>query len=217
MPHVILASASTGRLCVLRGAGLDPQVHVAAVDEEGLLADHAAHLDGLPDLPRAEAATCLLATAKARAAAAALAPLAPGTLVIGCDSLLLHDGVLQGKPHTPERARARWLAQRGQTAHLVSGHALIWAGEDGLAERSAAAATRIHFADLSEAEIDAYVATGEPLGVAGAFTLDGLGGPFVDAIEGDYHAVIGLSLPLVRRLAADLGIFWPCLWAPQAR
>lgn len=212
----ILASASTGRLGVLTGAGITPDVEVADVDEEALAAAHAETLDPLPPLERAEALTCLLAAAKARTVAQRH-PDATETLIIGCDSMLLFDGALCGKPHTPEVATARWRAQRGGVGQLVTGHALILASGDQRRERCAAVSTVVHFANLSDAEIDAYVATGEPLGVAGAFTLDGLGGPFVERIEGDYHAVIGLSLPLVRSLATDMGVFWPSLWSPQAR
>ncbi|MBD3690099.1 septum formation inhibitor Maf [Nanchangia anserum] len=217
MTRIVLASASRGRREVLRQAGIDPEIRVADVDEEALAASHEEVLDPLPPLARAEATTCLLATAKARTVAAHLGPVETPTLIIGADSLLLLGEELQGKPHTAERARERWLAQRGATAHLVTGHALILIGNERGDERSAAATTELRFADLSDDEIDAYVATGEPLEVAGAFTLDGLGAPYVTHLVGDYHNVIGLSLALTRRLAADMGVFWPSLWPQPAK
>ena len=138
-------------------------------------------------------------------------------LVLGGDSSLELDGAMLGKPHSPERARERWLAQRGRSATLHSGHWLLRV-RFGEVIRSAgrATATSLDFAaDIDEAEIDAYVATGEPLEVAGAFTIDGRGAAFIDRIDGDPSTVIGMSIPAVRRLARELGVAWPALTATE--
>jgi septum formation protein len=134
-------------------------------------------------------------------------------LVLGCDSVFELDGVAYGKPADPETAVARWTAMRGRTGTLHTGHHLIDLGADRRVE--AVGSAEVTFADVSDGEVEAYVATGEPLAVAGGFTIDGLGGPFVTAVEGDPHTVVGLSLPLMRRLLADLGHSWPALWPPR--
>ena len=148
-------------------------------------------------------------------------------LVVGCDSMLEIDSQMLGKPHTPEVARERIRAMRRTSATLWTGHsAAILApasstdGRTGTRTVSASvtrsASTQVHFGDISDAEIDAYVATGEPLHVAGSFTVDGLGGPFIEGVTGDYHSVVGISLPLLRSMASELGVFWPNLWdAPR--
>ena len=147
-------------------------------------------------------------------------------LVVGCDSMLEIGGQMLGKPHTPEVARERIAAMRRTTATLWTGHcAAILAPasstQDGdtrvvTASVTRSASTQVHFGDISDAEIDAYVATGEPLHVAGSFTVDGLGGPFIEGVTGDYHSVVGISLPLLRSMATELGVFWPDLWdAPR--
>ena len=147
-------------------------------------------------------------------------------LVVGCDSMLEIGGQMLGKPHTPEVARERIAAMRRSTATLWTGHcAAILAPasstQDGdtrvvTASVTRSASTLVHFGDISDAEIDAYVATGEPLHVAGSFTVDGLGGPFIEGVTGDYHSVVGISLPLLRAMATELGVFWPDLWdAPR--
>ena len=148
-------------------------------------------------------------------------------LVVGCDSMLEIDGQMLGKPHTPDVARERIRAMRRTTATLWTGHsAAILApasSNDGTAHErtisttvTRSASTQVHFGDISDAEIDAYVATGEPLHVAGSFTVDGLGGPFIEGVTGDYHSVVGISLPLLRSMAIELGVFWPDLWdAPR--
>ena len=138
------------------------------------------------------------------------------------------DGQMLGKPHTPDVARERIRAMRRTTATLWTGHcAAILAPASSTQENTAAgravsasvtrsASTQVHFGDISDAEIDAYVATGEPLHVAGSFTVDGLGGPFIEGVTGDYHSVVGISLPLLRSMATELGVFWPDLWdAPR--
>jgi septum formation protein len=134
-----------------------------------------------------------------------------GSLVLGCDSVLELDGVALGKPHDAADAVRRWQAMRGRSGVLHTGHAV----RDTANGRDAAAlgSTVVHFADVSDAEIAAYVDSGEPLQVAGAFTIDGLGGAFVTRIEGDHHNVVGLSLPLLRELLAELGHGWTELWA----
>lgn len=131
-------------------------------------------------------------------------------LVVGCDSVLDLDGETHGKPASADEAVLRWRRMRGRSGVLHTGHHVV-ATPSGR-EAAAVASTTVHFADVSDAEIDAYVATGEPLVVAGAFTLDGLGGAFVAGVEGDHHNVVGISLPLLRRLVGDLGVVWTELW-----
>jgi septum formation protein len=136
-------------------------------------------------------------------------------LVVGCDSVLELDGEVHGKPADAEQARQRWQRMRGRSGVLHTGHWVVDARPTGTgAARGAVASTVVHFAQLTDAEIDAYVARGEPLRVAGAFTVDGLGGPFVSGIEGDYHNVVGISLPLLRELLATFGVAWQLLWHP---
>ena len=201
-PRLVLASASPARLRTLRGAGLDPEVVVSDVDEEGISA-------GTP----AETAL-LLARLKAFAVADRLAATAaPGTLVLGCDTLLELDGQALGKPGGAAEAVARWQQMRGRSGALHTGHCLVQLTEGRNREVTATATTGVHFADVSDDEIEAYAGSGEPLAVAGAFTLDGLGGAFVTGVTGDHHNVVGVSLPLLRRLLIDLGIAWPRLWA----
>jgi septum formation protein len=192
---IVLASASPARLGVLRAAGLTPQVLVSGVDESAFTAGTPAELAGL------------LANAKAEAVAAGLA----AGLVIGCDSLLDLDGRALGKPASAAEAADCWRAMSGRTGTLVTGHCVINAATGQRA--AAVAATKVRFGTPSEQEIAAYVATGEPLAVAGAFTLDGRGGWFVEGIEGDHGTVLGISLPLLRRLLAELGFSVPELWA----
>jgi septum formation protein len=195
---LVLASASPARLSTLRTAGIEPLVVVSGVDESQLT-----------DLPPAELA---LQLAELKCAAVVGRPEVPGDgLVLGCDSVLELDGEPLGKPEGPDDARQRWRTMRGRSAVLHSGHCL----RDVATGRVAAAtgSTTVHFADVSDEEVDAYVATGEPLEVAGAFTIDGLGGAFVSGIEGDHHNVVGVSLPLLRELVIELGHGWPDLWS----
>ena len=201
--RLVLASASPARLSTLRQAGLRPEVIVSGVDESGL-----SHL-APADVARR------LATLKGEAVAARLAdPQASDdvTLVIGCDSVLGLDGRAFGKPGTPEVARERWRSMRGRSGVLHTGHHVIVRRGRLDGSRTEVASTVVHFAELTDQEIEAYVATGEPLAVAGAFTVDGLGGAFVSGIEGDHHNVVGISLPLVRDLLAELGHSWTGLW-----
>jgi septum formation protein len=196
---IVLASASPARLAVLRAAGLEPEVMVSGVDETAFRAATPAELAGQ------------LAQAKAAAVAAGLPDRLAGGLVIGCDSLLDLDGRALGKPVSAAEAAARWREMSGRSGTLVTGHCVI---DTATGKRAAAvAATTVRFGTPSEQEIDAYVASGEPLAVAGAFTLDGRGGWFVDGIDGDHGNVLGISLPLLRRLLADLGFGVTKLWA----
>ncbi|HKF32200.1 MAG TPA: nucleoside triphosphate pyrophosphatase [Jatrophihabitantaceae bacterium] len=186
MIRFVLASASPARLATLRAAGLDPEVIVSGVDESAVVA----------------ADTATLATRLAFAKASAVACTRPDALVLGCDSLLDVDASIVGKPASIEDAVAHWKAMRGRTAVLYTGHALVY-GDRVLSE---VAGTTVHFADPDDAEIAAYVGTGEPLAVAGSFTVDGLGGWFVDAVDGDHHNVVGVSLPVLRRMVRRLGL-----------
>jgi septum formation protein len=196
---IVLASASPARLGVLRAAGLEPEVMVSGVDETAFSAATPAGLAGQ------------LAEAKAAAVAASLPGRLAGALVIGCDSLLDLDGRPLGKPASAAEAAARWRKMSGRSGTLVTGHCVINAATGQRA--AAVAATTVRFGTPSEPEIDAYVASGEPLAVAGAFTLDGRGGWFVNGIDGDHGNVLGISLPLLRRLLADLGFGVTELWA----
>jgi septum formation protein len=188
--RLVLASASPARLATLRAAGVRPDVIVSAIDESAF------HEATVADLVLA------LACAKARDVAGAIYGEA---LVLGCDSLLDVDGAAYGKPLTAERAGAWWRELRGGTAQLKTGHALLHVVDGRIVdEASDVAVARVRFADLSNADIDAYVATGEPLQVAGGFTIDGWGGWYVDVVAGDHHAVVGVSLSLVRDLLRRL-------------
>lgn len=204
VPGLVLASASPARLETLRSAGLAPRVVVSEVDEDAFTA------------PDVTGLVAVLARAKAEAVAVALAASGEDLLVVGCDSLLELDGEPLGKPGTPEEAVRRWRQMRGRTGHLHTGHHVIRLGASARTA-SGVATTGVSFADLSDAEIDAYVATGEPLRVAGAFTIDGLGGAYVRGVDGDPHTVVGISLPLLRDLFAQLGVDWHTLWDAERR
>lgn len=204
---LVLASASPARLATLRAAGVDPVVHVSDVDEDAALA--AAEAVHGPLAPADVA--LLLARAKAEAVAGARRDEDDAeSLVLGCDSVLELDGEVHGKPADEAVATARWRRMRGRSGVLHTGHWVVddRDPDDGGTRGSlgATASTTVHFADLADDEIAAYVATGEPLRVAGAFTLDGLGAPYVTAIEGDPSNVIGVSLPLLRDLLRELDI-----------
>jgi nucleoside triphosphate pyrophosphatase len=203
--RVVLASASPARRSVLCAAGVDPLVEVADVDEEALLA-------AMPHASPAEKVTHL-AAAKATSVARRIGEAHPDAVLIGCDSMLHVGGELVGKPGDPDSARRRWKAMAGGTGELVTGHAVLRLADgeiDQVAEGHAV--TTVRFTEPSEPELEAYLATGEPLAVAGAFTLDGKGGWFVEGIDGDPSNVIGISLPLVRRLLAAVGIRVTDLW-----
>lgn len=194
--RLVLASASTSRLGLLRAAGFAPEVVVSGVPEEDV--------DGVaaPDAAR------MLAERKADAVAGRLA--GGDALVLACDSLLAVGGEVRGRPASPEQAAAWCRGYRGATGTLCTGHALV---EVGSGRRAVGvASTTVRFGTMSDAEIVAYVGTGEPLGVAGGFTIDGYAAPFVEGIEGDHTNVLGLSLPLLRRLLAELGVGITELW-----
>ena len=204
--RLYLASTSPARLATLRAVGVEPVLLSSGVDEEAV-ATAAEPLDG-PQLVQ------LLARAKAEAV---VGRSEIDGFILGGDSAFELDGQLFGKPHLPEVARERWLAQRGRTGLLHSGHWLIdhrgGVLGDGVGGVSTAAVT---FAgDITDDEIDAYVATGEPLQVAGAFTIDSLGAPFISRVDGDPHAVVGLSVSLLRTLLLQFGIPWHSLWNRQ--
>lgn len=194
---LVLASASPARLNLLRQAGLSPHVIVSGFDEDALTADSPAEL--------------ALALAEAKADVVAALDEAAGALVIGCDSVLELDGEALGKPADAEEATARWKSMRGRAGVLRTGHCVI----DTASGRrvSATASTTVRFGEPTDAEVAAYVASGEPLHVAGAFTLDGLSAPFIEGIDGDHGNVIGISMPLLRSLLAELGVSITDLWA----
>lgn len=202
---LVLASQSPARLATLRAAGIEPEVVVSDVDEDAAVEQARA---AYGDLEPADVAL-LLARAKCEAVASQVET---STLVLGCDSVLELDGEVHGKPADAAEARERWGRMRGRSGVLHTGHWLRDErdDEDGGtgATLGATASTTVHFADLTDDEIEAYVATGEPLRVAGAFTVDGLGGAFVTGIEGDHHNVVGLSLPLLRELVTEVGVGW---------
>lgn len=207
MTRLVLASASPARRTVLRKAGIEPYVHVSGVDEDAVQAALG---------PRADPHRVV--TELARAKAAAVLPALPAdvladAVVIGCDSMLLIDGDLQGKPHTADVARARWRSMAGRSGSLLTGHCVIRVrGGVAVGEASADSATVVHFGTPSGDDLEAYLESGEPMQVAGAFTLDGLGGWFIDRIEGDPSSVIGIGLPLVRRLLGEVGVGIAELW-----
>ncbi len=195
--RLVLASASPARLGLLRQAGLAPEVIVSGVDEDAITAPTPYEL--------------ALVLAEAKAVSVAARPEAAGALVIGCDSVLELDGQALGKPADAEDATARWKSMRGRSGILQTGHCVI---DTATGRRACAtASTTVRFGEPTDAEISAYVATGEPLHVAGAFTLDGRSAPFIDGIDGDPGNVIGLSLPLLRRFLGELGTPITALWA----
>lgn len=207
---IVLASASPARRKLLHAAGIEPSIVVSAVDEDAVVA---AAREAYGDLA-AEDIALVLARAKAEDVATEI----EGAVVVGCDSVLELDGEVHGKPADAEEAVARWRRMSGSSGVLHTGHWLIDTRDDETggsgATLGATASTTVHFARLTDAEIEDYVGTGEPLRVAGAFTLDGLGGPFVSGIEGDPSNVVGLSLPLLRELLAEVGLSWHSLRAP---
>lgn len=194
--RLVLASASPARLGLLRQAGLAPEVIVSGVDEDALSA--------------ATPAALARVLAEAKAVAVAARPEVAGALVVGCDSVLELDGKAYGKPGDAEAATARWKQMRGRSGVLQTGHCVI----DTVTGHSVSqtGSTLVRFGEPTDAEIAAYVATGEPLYVAGAFTLDGFGAPFVESIDGGHGNVLGLSMPLLRALLAEHGVAITDLW-----
>ncbi|SEP94762.1 septum formation protein [Lentzea xinjiangensis] len=198
--RLILASQSPARLSVLRAAGVEPVVRVSGVDEDALVAS-------LAD-PTPEETVVALSAAKAEAVEHD-----DECVVIGCDSMLLFEGELVGKPGTAEVARERWRRIAGKSGALITGHTVLRVSGGVVVDRaSAAESTTVRFGTPTDEELEAYLATGEPLHVAGGFTIDGLGGWFVDGIEGDHTSVIGISLPLTRRLLGQVGVAVSTLW-----
>jgi septum formation protein len=197
VPRLVLASASPARLKTLRDAGLSPEVVVSGVDESSV--EVAAPADY----------TLKLAQLKAVAVASSQ----KRSLVIGCDSVLALDGEIMGKPATEAEAVDRWRAMRGRAGVLHTGHCVIDTHREVWLARSAA--IQVRFAAISDEEIEAYVATGEPLAVAGGFTLDGIGGAFVSGVTGDPHNVVGISLPLLRLMFEELGFVWTEFWSAR--
>lgn len=211
---LVLASKSPARLSTLRSAGVEPRVIVSDVNEPAVLA-HVRAIHEQQGWGEPDPADAVLALARAKAQA--VASQRTDSVVLGCDSMLEFGGTIVGKPADAAEATARWRAMRGRSGVLHTGHWLIDDRTEGSgATLGATSSTVVRFAALDDEEIDAYVATGEPLHVAGAFTVDGLGGPYVEAIEGDYHGVVGVSLPLLRELLAQMGIPFHHLWGGGA-
>lgn len=203
--RLYLASTSPARLATLRAVGIEPVTIAPGVDEEAAVEAAVAERGPLDAL----GTVTLLGRLKAEAVAAQV----DDGLVLGGDSAFDLGGVVYGKPHRAEVARERWRAQRGQSGILYSGHTLIDATDPSAPQQSGVASATVRFADdITDAEIDAYIATGEPLEVAGAFTIDSKGAGFIREIDGDPHAVVGLSVQLLRILVRRLGYEWPDLW-----
>jgi septum formation protein len=215
---LVLASTSPARLATLRAAGIEPERIASHVDEDAVgralpAGDPATRTARLVQALARAKARAVLADDGARRTVSGRRMRDIDGLVLGGDSLFELDGAALGKPHTPEVARERIRRMRGCTGALHSGHWLIaWRGGRIVAEVGAVDRAEVTFGDISDAEIDAYVATGEPLEVAGSFTVDGLGQAFITAVSGAPSCVIGLSVPVVRRLAGELGVAWPRLW-----
>ncbi|UYM04006.1 Maf family protein [Solicola gregarius] len=191
--RLVLASQSPARLATLRSAGVEPEVVVSGFDESTVTETDPVRL------------ASALAAYKARVVADRVGT---DAVVIGCDSVLDLDGEVHGKPRDADDARARLRRMRGGSGVLHTGHCVIHNDREVVRD----AATTVYFGDFDDALIDAYVATGEPLNVAGSFTIDGLGGPFIEGVEGDPHNVVGISLPTLRHMLAEFGIEWRQLW-----
>ena len=207
MTRLVLASSSPARLALLRSAGIEPEIVLPETDEPALAAQ--AKLEN-PNLS-AQELVGLLAKAKAESVLHDFST--RGALILGGDSALEFQGEVLGKPHEPDVALERWAKLSGNVGVLHSGHYLI-DNRDPANPVGAqmVSSTKVFFSKLSNQEIADYVATGEPLKVAGAFTIDGLGGAFIDRIEGDSHTVVGLSLKVLRELAAGFGVHYPSFW-----
>ena len=210
--QLILASASPARLATLTNAGVTPVVRVSNVDEEAIERNMASATPS--EIAQA------LAQAKCEKVTQELVDnkeLTPNTIVIGCDSVFELNGKPYGKPRDATEAKARWQEMMNATGTLHTGHYVTFTNEQGQrASAEATASTQVHLGELSNTEMDAYLNSGEPFAVAGGFTLDGLGGAFVQGVTGDPSNVVGISLPTVRKLLAQLGITWTDLWN-QAR
>ena len=207
MTRLVLASSSPARLSLLKAAGIDPEIVAPTVDEQALT-----EKIRISD-PGTSTSHLVQYLANAKAESVIDDPKTHGALVLGGDSALEFQGATLGKPHLPEVAIERWKKLRGNHGVLHSGHCLI-DNRDPASPKSVSktSSTKVFFADISDEEIAAYVATGEPLKVAGAFTIDGIGGAFLERIEGDAHTVVGLSLGVLRALAKELSIEYTSLW-----
>ncbi|WP_027019935.1 nucleoside triphosphate pyrophosphatase [Corynebacterium sputi] len=203
MNRFVLASSSPSRLSVLRSAGIEPEIIPPDTDEDAII-------DRLGDAAPAEVVAAL---AEAKAGDVVVPVSEDLAVVVACDSMLLLDGSLSGKPHTVDECIRRWEKQRGREARLITGHA-VRVVEGGVVkhEVTETISTTVHFGMPSDADIHAYAETGEPLGCAGAFTLEALGGWFIDGIDGDPSSVLGLSLPLIRRTLSDWGLDVSSFW-----
>jgi len=210
MTRLVLGSASPGRLKVLRQAGVDPLVMVSGVDEDAVVA-------GLGAEASPQQVVCALAEAKAAQVAGELASLTYGVaancVVIGCDSMLYIDGQLCGKPQSVAEARQFWRSMAGRAGNLYTGHCVIRLLDNKIVYSSSEPSnTTVHFGRPSPDDLEAYLASGESLRVAGGFTLDGLGGWFIDGVDGDPSAVVGIGLPLTRSLLGRAGLSIAALW-----
>jgi septum formation protein len=214
MTRLVLGSASPGRLKVLRQAGIDPLVLVSGVDEDAVAA-------GLRPDASPQQVVCALAEAKAAQVAGELTSLSNGVaadcvdyVVIGCDSMLYIDDRLCGKPQSTAEARELWRSMSGRAGILYTGHCIIRLLDHKIVHSdSEPSSTTVHFGNPSPEDLEAYLASGESLRVAGGFTLDGLGGWFIDGVDGDPSAVVGIGLPLTRSLLARAGLSIAALWA----
>lgn len=208
MNRFVLASSSPSRLSVLRNAGIEPEIIPPDTDEDAIIAR----------LSDAAPSDIVAALAEAKASDVAVPVSDELTVVVACDSMLLLDGSLSGKPHTIDECIRRWEKQRGREARLITGHAVrVVDGGVVKHEVTETISTTVHFGTPSDADIRAYATTGEPLGCAGAFTLEALGGWFIDGIEGDPSSVLGLSLPLIRRTLAGWGLDVSTFWNRSLR
>ncbi|MBW4690611.1 MAG: septum formation inhibitor Maf [Lyngbya sp. HA4199-MV5] len=219
IPQFILASASTARLRLLRSVGIEPIVRPSDFDESQVQLDDPAAL------------VQTLALSKASAIAAQLdQPTSATRLILGCDSVLAVNGEIHGKPASPEEAIARWQTMRGQVGQLYTGHALLvvrptpytphptpYSPHPAPPPLVRCQVTHVHFASVSDRQIAAYVATGEPMYCAGSFALEGKGGAFVEKLEGCHTNVIGLSLPLLRQMLSDRGFDITDFWGNGSR
>jgi septum formation protein len=207
MTRLVLASASPGRRKVLRQAGIDPLVVVSGVDEDAVAAT-------LERSASPAEVTTSLATAKASAVVQQIpAQVAMDCVVVGCDSMLHIDGQLRGKPGSAKSARLGWKQMAGKSGQLFTGHCVIRLQDNVISHQVADfTVTTVRFANPPPADLDAYVDTGEPISVAGGFTLDGFGGWFIDGVDGDPSSVVGIGLPLTRRLLEHTGLSISVLW-----
>lgn len=207
MTRLVLASSSPARLTLLRAAGIDPEVITPTADEQALSDQFKARN------PEASTSELVQYLADVKAKSVIDDPKTFGALVLGGDSALEFQGAALGKPHLPEVAIERWKQLRGNFGVLHSGHCLIDNRDPAEVKLvSKTSSTKVYFANITDEEIEAYVATSEPLKVAGAFTIDGIGGAFIERIEGDAHTVVGLSLGVLRDLTRDLGVEYTSLW-----